>query len=169
MRAAVLCCADLWFCMRHSKCACLPCKRLPPRTLPHIMPLRAFFSSLPQQATFDFGDDSSGNATDAAGPDGSSADGSGVKSGTVATGLDRLKNAGSAISAYEPEPIAASGAVGLACGFGWVDPNFQVGGVQPLYVVCRTPWLLCSAGKEWQPIAVGRAAWVALQTATAVA
>lgn len=45
----------------------------------------------------------------------------------MASGINRLKNAGTAISAYEPEPIASSGAVGLACGFGWVDPYFQVG------------------------------------------
>ena len=92
-----------------------------------------FFTPLPtpKQAAFDFGDGSDGNATEASdsqadGSDGSN--GSATKGGSIASGVNRLKNAGTAISAYEPEPIAASGAVGLACGFGWVDPNFQVGG-----------------------------------------
>lgn len=38
----------------------------------------------------------------------------------------RLKSAGQAISAYEPEPIASSGAIGLACSFGFVDEDFVV-------------------------------------------
>ncbi|KAI7835849.1 hypothetical protein COHA_010246 [Chlorella ohadii] len=81
-----------------------------------------------EAAAFDFGDGSDGNATEASdsqadGSDGSN--GSATKGGSIASGVNRLKNAGTAISAYEPEPIAASGAVGLACGFGWVDPNFQ--------------------------------------------
>lgn len=98
--------------------ACLPAPPPPPQKY---------------QGAFDFGDGSDGNATEASGSQADGSDGSATKGGSIASGVNRLKNAGTAISAYEPEPIAASGAVGLACGFGWVDPNFQVGG--PLCVI----------------------------------
>lgn len=99
--------------------ACLPC--------PLLLTLPSLPSPTPaQQETFDFGDDSDGNATDASGSQDGSSNGSAGKGGTIASGVNRLKNQGTAISAYQPEPIASSGAVELACGFGWVDPYFQV-------------------------------------------
>ncbi|PRW57682.1 Expansin 1 [Chlorella sorokiniana] len=94
--------------------------------MPRLLLTQLKWPTLKPRAAFDFGDDGSGNSTGANGSkDGSSEDGSSTKGGTIASGVNRLKNAGTAISAYEPEPIAASGAVELACGFGYVDPNFQ--------------------------------------------
>ena len=45
---------------------------------------------------------------------------------TPAAELKRLKYTGTAISAYDEQPIVSSGAVGLGCGFGYVAEDFQV-------------------------------------------
>jgi hypothetical protein len=62
--------------------------------------------------------------------------------------LRRLRNTGTATVGYDEQPIQASGAVNLGCGFGYVDPSFQAA-----YVGVGTSFFN-KGGQQMQPEAM---------------